>query len=74
MPEKVTDIREARLFHPVSPGVDGELVQVVYAASDGVPRNVYIPVERDSPEERIRVIAEDLAAVRSTIPKTLELP
>jgi hypothetical protein len=38
------------------------------------PRTVYVDKDKDSPEERQRVIRADLEAVRAERPEFLEIP
>lgn len=62
----------------IPPGavVEGEVAQVAitYATPEVPPRTVYIDKDKDTPEERQRVIKADLEAVRAEPRETLEIP
>ena len=74
MPEAVRIIRVAEVA-PGAPG-GGEIGQVAitYSTEDVPPRTVFVEQAKDTPEERGRVIREDLEAARATGKEFLDLP
>jgi hypothetical protein len=59
---------------PTGLGGDRLMVSLTYSADGAFPRIAYVDAERDSPEERRRVIAEDLERARAEAPQSVELP
>lgn len=74
MPVQVSILAEGKVELPVAPGVFKVFRSVTYVAEDTWPRVVYIDLEKDSLEERRRVIAEDMERAKTERPQTLELP
>lgn len=74
MPEQVAILHERRFTLPTTPGGAKELIEITYRPADGFPRTVLIDPDHDSPEERVRVISEDLKRSRAFKPPTLDLP
>lgn len=74
MPEWV-DILKVTEVVPGEPGggVAGQ-VAITYSTDDIPPRTVFVDKDKDTPEERQRVIKEDLEAARATKPTSFELP
>ncbi len=59
-----------------SPQGEGEIGQIAitYSTPDVPPRTVFVDKEKDTPQERQRVIKEDLEAARAARPTPFELP
>ena len=74
MPETVSILSERRIPRPVAPGVTSDQLAITYAAVGLPPRIVYLDPEKDTPDERKRVIAADIIAARAAKPSTLDLP
>lgn len=74
MPETVDIISERRVPLPTGPAGGREFVRIVYRAAGQLPRQVLVDSLHDSPEERARLIAEDLRAARQGERSTLVLP
>jgi len=56
------------------PGVPGpNMVAITYSTADVPPRTVFVAKEKDTPQERQRVIKADLEAARAARGETLEL-
>ena len=74
MPEAVRIIKVTEVT-PGDPG-GGEIGQVAitYSTEDVPPRTVFVDQAKDTPEERGRVIKEDLEAARATGREFFELP
>lgn len=74
MPKEVLirSVEEMALFDEA--GVGREVVAITYATAAVAPRTVFIDKDKDTPEERQRVIKEDLEAARAAKSTTLELP
>ena len=74
MPELVRVLSVTEV--PAAEALAGEVDQVAitYSTSDVPPRTVFVDKEKDTPEERQRVIREDLEAARADRGETLELP
>lgn len=74
MPERV----RLHNVEEVAPGELGEgeagQVAITYSTADVPPRTVFVDKGKDTPEERSRVIKEDLEAARAAGRETLELP
>ncbi len=65
---RVTDVEAGQ------PGVPGpNMIAITYSTSDVPPRTVFIDKAKDTPQERQRVIKEDLEAARANRGTTLEL-
>ena len=72
---------EAVRIHKVAEVSPGELgagevdqVAITYSAEDVHPRTVFVDKDKDTPQERQRVIKEDLEAARAPGKEFLELP
>ena len=50
------------------------MVAITYSTPDVPPRTVFVDKAKDTPQERQRVIKEDLEAARAARPTFLELP
>ncbi|OGQ17419.1 MAG: hypothetical protein A2138_26910 [Deltaproteobacteria bacterium RBG_16_71_12] len=74
MAEQVRIAAERPVDLPASPGTAKRMIMITYVAYDMPPRIVYVDGENDTPEERARVISEDLEVARSSKPPTLNLP
>ena len=74
MPVQVSILAEGKVELPVAPGVFKVFRSITYATEDMWPRVVYIELEKDSEEERVRVIRDDLERAKTERPQTLELP
>lgn len=74
MSEKVHILRETLIPLPTDPGGGRQMLRVMYQAAGMLPRTVYIDPDHDSPEERARVISNDLKAAREHKPPALEVP
>ena len=74
MSEAVRIVRVAEVA-PGEPG-GGEIGQVAitYSTADVPPRTVFVDQAKDTPQERGRVIKEDLEAARATGREFLDLP
>lgn len=61
---------------PAGAGAEPEKAQVAitYATPEVPPRTVFVDKDADSPEERQRVIKEDLEAVRARRREFLDIP
>jgi len=74
MPEAVRILRVTE----VSPGEPGGgepgQVAITYSTPDVPPRTVFVDKEKDTPQERQRVIKEDLEAARATGKEFLDIP
>jgi hypothetical protein len=73
MPVKVSILAVGRVQLPVALGVSKEMVSITYSAGGAFPRIAYVEAEKDTPEERRRVITEDLKKAAAEVPPTLEL-
>jgi len=73
MPETVSILHESRVRLPVAPGASRTMIALTYAVADFPPRIVYVDPGHDSPEERKRLITEDLRAARARTPTTLDV-
>ena len=73
MPERVRVHRVTEI--PAEESLEGDVDQVAitYSTSDVPPRTVFVDKEKDTPEERQRVIKEDLEAARAARGETLDL-
>lgn len=74
MPEvvRIHSVTDAKVGQP---GVTGpDQVAITYSTGDVPPRTVFIDKAKDTPQERQRVIKEDLEAARVARPTFLELP
>ena len=67
-------------IHGVSPisvpgGATGvhQLLAISYSVDGGLPRAVVIDADNNTPEERRRVIAEDIERTKSEAPESFEL-
>jgi len=49
------------------------MVAITYSTADVPPRTVFVAKEKDTPQERQRVIKADLEAARAARGETLEL-
>lgn len=74
MPERVRIHRVTDAPTGDPPGTTGPGVAITYSTPDVGPRTVFIEADKDSPEERQRVIKEDLEAVRGTRREYIDLP
>ena len=74
MPVKVSILAVGVVQLPVGPGVTKRMVSLTYSADGAFPRIAYVEANKDTPEERRRVIAEDLKKAATEVPPTLELP
>lgn len=74
MPVQVSILAETRIQLLVAPGVFKAVRSITYSADGGFPRVVNIELERDTPEERRRVIAEDIERAKTERPTSFELP
>lgn len=73
MPERVR-IHSVRELSPGELGAgDVEQVGITYSTANIPPRTVFVDREKDTPQERIRVIKQDLEAARAAGRDTLEL-
>jgi len=50
------------------------MIAITYSTPDVPPRTVFVDKAKDTPEERQRVIGEDLEAARAARPTFLDLP
>ena len=73
MPVQVSILAVGEVNLPVSPGVSRRFRSVTYSADGGFPRIVYIDPGKDTPEERRRVIAEDIKQAATETPQMFEL-
>jgi hypothetical protein len=74
MPETVSILGERTTSLPVAPGVSKPFVAITYVATGLAPRIAYVEAEKDTVDERKRVIAEDIKAARSAPTRTIDLP
>ena len=74
MPEQVVIIREGRVPLPSARGAQREMIEIVYHAAGLFPRSVFVDPAHDTPDERVRLITEDLRQAREHIPPRLTLP
>ncbi|KKM24965.1 hypothetical protein LCGC14_1599750 [marine sediment metagenome] len=74
MPEQVLirNVQEIPVFDGA--GVGREVVAITYSSRTVAPRTVFIDKEKDTPQERQRVIKGDLETVRAARAVPLDLP
>lgn len=74
MPE-VVRIHSVQELSPGEMGAgDVQQVAITYSTAAVPPRTVFVDKEKDTPQERQRVIKEDLEAVRATRKEFLDIP
>ena len=69
---RLVSVDDAGAGDPGAPGPN--MVAITYSTPDVPPRTVFVNKSKDTPEERQRVIGEDLEAVRAARPTFLDLP
>ena len=74
MPLTVSILAVGVVSLPVAPGVMRHVRSVTYSIEGSMPRTVYIDLDKDTPEERKRAIAEDWKKAQTEKPQTLEIP
>ena len=74
MPEQVLVRSVEELVHADAAGDLRDVVAITYATAAVAPRTVFIDKEKDTPQERQRVIKEDLEAARAARSTPFELP
>ena len=74
MPEAVRVLRVTEISAAETEGDVADQVAITYSTPDVPPRTVIIDKDKDTVQERQRVIKEDLEAARATPSETLELP
>lgn len=74
MPETVLIRSVEELVHFDDAGVGRDVVAVTYASAAVAPRTVFIDKDKDTLDERQRVIKEDLEAVRAAKSTPIDLP
>ncbi len=74
MPQQVSILSVGTVPLTVAPGVFHYMRSITYATETMFPRTVYLEVDKDTPEERIRIIAEDIEKAKVERPETLEIP
>ena len=74
MPVKVSILAVGVVQLPVGPGVTKRMVSLTYSADGAFPRIAYLEADKDTPEERRRVIAEDLKKAKAEVPPELTIP
>lgn len=73
MPETVSILRVQRVPRPSSPGRSRDELAITYAVAGLTPGIVYLDPANDTPEERRRLIAEDVQERRGAKPDTVEI-
>jgi hypothetical protein len=74
MPQTVSILAVGSVQLPTGLGTSRRMVSITYSVDGSMPRIVYIDADKDTPEERRRVVAEDWAQAQSHTPETLEIP
>jgi hypothetical protein len=74
MPQTVSIITVSEITLPGGLGSSRRMVSITYSVDGGPPRIVYVDPDKDTPDERRRVIAEDWKQAQQHVPETLELP
>lgn len=74
MPEQVLIRSVEELVDVDEAGDPRDVVAITYATAAVPPRTVFIDKEKDTPQERQRVIKEDLEAARAARSVPFELP
>ena len=74
MPEAVRIHRVTEVAPGQFEAGEKEQVAITYSTPDVPPRTVFVDKAKDTPQERQRVIKEDLEAARATPREFLELP
>ena len=74
MPESVRIISVTDVVPGDPGGGEAGQVAITYSTPDVPPRTVFVEKEKDTPQERQRVIKEDLEAVRAGRPTFLDIP
>ncbi len=74
MSQKVSILSVGTVPLTVAPGVFHHMRSITYATETMFPRTVYLEVDKDTPAERVRVIAEDIKKAKEERPETLEIP
>ncbi len=69
---RIHRVTDAEVGQPGAP--EPNMVAITYSAPDVPPRTVFVDKAKDTPQERQRVIKEDLEAARAARPTLFELP
>lgn len=74
MSEWVDVLRVTEVVPGEPGGGEAGQVAITYSTGDIPPRTVFVDKAKDTPQERQRVIKEDLEAARAAKPTSFELP
>jgi hypothetical protein len=74
MPRTVSILAVGSIQLPTGVGTSRRMVSVTYSVDGSMPRIVYIDPDKDTPEERRRLIAEDWEKAQAHTPETMEIP
>jgi hypothetical protein len=74
VPIKVEILAVGEVHLPVGVMATKRMRSITYSADGAMPRIVYVEPDKDTPEERRRLIAEDVKRAAAETRPTLELP
>ena len=74
MPEAVRIYSVAEIPAEETEGGVAAQVAIIYSTPDVLPRTVFVDKAKDTPQERQRVIKEDLEAARAPRKEFLDIP
>jgi hypothetical protein len=74
MSRTVSILSEGYITLPTGVGTSRRMLSVTYSVDGAMPRIVYLDPDKDTPDERKRVIAEDWQKAQGESPPTIELP